>query len=155
MWVILAILKISSRKIAKMSSLGKIHPHKYAKIFIWENKSLKKLVSLKSFKGVKYVMLRHIFVIQKFSSFVKLLEHYFWQYHIEIIRAKFFYFLEKSVATLPFFYILKVHLTYLNEPSRVVAKNQIFERFFSMILQKFCYNILAEHFWMTLSETLV
>ena len=40
---------------------------KYAKICIWENKSLQKLVSSKSFNGVKYVMWGHIFVNQVFQ----------------------------------------------------------------------------------------
>ena len=64
-------------------------------------------------------MLRHIFVIQKFSSFVKLLDH-----SVELFftvsqgndKSKVFYFLEKSVATLPFLYILKV----LDLPERAI-----------------------------------
>ena len=76
MWMILAILKMSHGELLKFGHLVKYIHTKYAKICIGENKSLQKLVSLKSLNGVKYVMLGHIFVIQKFSSFVKLLEHF-------------------------------------------------------------------------------
>ena len=38
--------------------------------------------------------------------------------------------------------------------SVVVAKNEIFNRYFSMILLKFYFNILVEQFWMNLSDPL-
>ena len=128
---------------------------KYAKICIGENKSLQKLVSLKSLSGVKYVMLGHIFVIQKFSSFVKLLEH-----SVELFltvshwnnNSKVFLLPWKKCCHSSFFYILKVHLTYLTEPSRVVAKNEIFDRYFfndfaKVLLQHVSWTILKDFFW--------
>ena len=111
---------------------------------------------ISSFNGVKYVMSGHIFVIQKFSSFLKLMEHSVelflavWQWNN---KSKVFFIFLKKVLPLFLFYILKVHLTYLNKPSRVWAKNEIFDRYFSKILLKFYYKILAEQFWMTLFES--